>query len=129
MSRKEYIAYRGEQFVIEWYYTESDESPALSYYISLQKEQRLKFLHLLKRMGDSGKISDTTKFNYEGDQIYTFKPKPDRFLCFFVKGKKIILTNGFCKKQQKLPSNEKEKALRYKDSYEKRVKDGGYYDS
>lgn len=124
----EYIAYEGEKYIIEWYYTEKGDSPALEYYNALEKGQRLKLLYLLKRMGDIGKIIDTTKFNSEGDQVFAFKPQPDRFLCFFVKRGKIIITNGFCKKQQKLPKNEKERALAYKDSYERRVKNGGYYD-
>lgn len=59
-------------------------------------------------MGEQGKFFDKTKFNYEGDGIYAFKPQPDRYLCFFFKGKKIVVTNAFCKKTQKLPMNEKE---------------------
>lgn len=128
MKDREYIAYEGEKYTIEWYYTEKGGSPALDYYNVLSKGQRLKLLYLLKRMGDIGKIIDTTKFNSEGDQIFAFKPQPDRFLCFFVKKGKIIITNGFCKKQQKLPKTEKERALGYKCSYERRVKDGGYYE-
>src|SRR5205085_12019438 len=73
-------------------------SHAFEYYKSLKAEERIKLLRLLKRMGDAGEIKDTTKFNFEGDQIYTFKPKPQRFLCFFFTGKKIIITNAFCKK-------------------------------
>lgn len=79
-------------------------------------------------MGDAGEIKDKTKFNFEGDQIYAFKPKPQRFLCFFFTGKKIIMTNAFCKKQDKLPKNEKEKALKYKTDYEKRINNGDYYE-
>ncbi|MFM6247534.1 MAG: type II toxin-antitoxin system RelE/ParE family toxin [Dolichospermum sp.] len=30
-----------------------------------------------------------------------------RFLCFFFTGKKIIITNAFQKKTQKLPKNQK----------------------
>jgi hypothetical protein len=61
-------------------------------------------------MGDFGKIIDKTKFIYEGDEIYAFKPHPDRFLSFFTYGKKIIVTNGFKKKSVKIPKNEKELA-------------------
>lgn len=91
-------------------------------------EERIKLLRLFKRIGDSGEIKDKTKFNFEGDQIYAFKPKPQRFLCFFFTGKKIIVTNAFCKKQQKLPINEKEKALKYKSDFEKRINNGDYYE-
>ena len=58
-----------------------------------------------------------TKFRSEGDNIYAFKPHPDRYLSFFAAGKKIIVTNGFCKKTDKLPDSEKELALRYRNNY------------
>lgn len=51
----------------------------------------------------------------------------DRYLCFFVKGKKIIITNAFIKKTDKLPKDEIEQALKVKNSFEERVKQGDYY--
>lgn len=78
-------------------------------------------------MGDVGELLDRTKFNYEGDQIYAFKPHAERFLCFFMQGRKIIITNAFRKKQQKLPQKEKDIALKRKTDYEKRNKEGHYY--
>ncbi len=47
---------------------------------------------------------------------------------FFFEGKKIVVTNAFYKKTQKLPKNEKVKALNLKHEYEDRVKRGKYYD-
>lgn len=128
MSGKEYIAYEGQKYRVEWYFTEKATSPALEYYNGLEQSQRIKLLYLIKRMGDFGRISDITKFNNEGDHIFAFKPKPDRFLCFFAKQGKIIITNAFCKKQQKLPKNEKERALACKESYEKRLEMRCYYE-
>jgi len=78
-------------------------------------------------MGDQGKIHDETKFIHEGDGIYAFRPQPDRYLCFFFGGKNIIITNAFVKKSQKLPSNENQRALKAKQSYEKRLKGESYY--
>ena len=75
-----------------------------------------------------GEIKNKTKFNYEGDKIYAFKPQPYRFLCFFFKDGKIIVTNAFNKKTNKLPKSEKEMALKYKKEYEKRIQLGEYYD-
>lgn len=125
---REYLAYSGTKFDIEWYFDARGKSEALDYYNSLTAQERIKVLHLFKRIGDSGEIKDTTKFNYEGDHIYAFKPKPDRFLCFFYVGKKIIVTNAFRKKQQKLPKNEKDRAEKHKRDYENRAKRGEYYD-
>jgi phage-related protein len=124
---REYIAYAGKKFTIEWYIDSRGKSSALEYFKSLSAQERMKVLHLFKRMGDAGEIKDTTKFNYEGDHIYAFKPKPERFLCFFFVGNKIIVTNAFRKKQDKLPRNEKDRAERNKKDYEIRVKKGEYY--
>jgi phage-related protein len=83
-----------------------------------------KFRVLVKNMGDFGKIIDTTKFRNEGDGIYAFKPRPDRYLSFFTDDKKIIVTNGFVKKTDKLPKNEKNLAIKYRQDYFER-KTGG----
>jgi phage-related protein len=111
------VAYKGENYTIEWYFDAKGNSPALEYYHSLKDSERIKLLVLLKRMGDMGEIKDKTKFIHEGSKIYAFKPQPHRFLCFFFRGKKIILTNGFRKKQQILPKGEKEKALKAYSHY------------
>ena len=79
-------------------------------------------------MGTIGVIRNKQQFNYEGNSIYAFKPQPNRFLCFFYSGKKIILTNAFQKKTQKLPKKEKERALRAKADYEQRVERRCYYE-
>ncbi len=125
---KEYIAYCGEQFIIEWYCSGCGYCQALEYFEELSETQQDRLFYLFKRMGDFGKINNKTQFRYEGDDIFAFKPQTDRFLCFFVKERKIIVTNAFRKKTDKLPRNEKEKALSCRDDYERRLKDGTYYE-
>ncbi len=83
---------------------------------------------LFELIGIVGQIRNKTKFNYEGDKLYAFKPQPHRYLCFFFEGQKIIVTNAFHKKTDKLPENEKDRALRTKKDYETRVKRGDYYE-
>ncbi len=124
----EYIAYSGDQFVIEWYCSDHGNCRALEYFEELNETQQDKLFYLFKRMGDFGKINNKKQFRYEGDDIFAFKPQPDRFLCFFVKERKIIVTNAFRKKTDKLPKNEKEKALFCRDDYERRLKDNTYYE-
>lgn len=123
----EYIIYEGDHFTLEWYYDEKGNSSAFKYFEALSAVQKRKALLLFKRMGDFGKISDITKFRNEGDKIFAFKPQPDRFLSFFCIGKKIIVTNGFLKKGQKLPKAEKEIALKCKADFAKRTKANDYY--
>lgn len=128
LMKREHIAYEGERFTVEWYYEENGKCKALEYYKNLPAQERIKALQLFKRMGDAGEIKDKTKFNYEGDHLYAFKPQPDRYMCFFYTGKKIIITNAFRKKMQKLPENEKKRAKKCKQDYEARVKKEAYYD-
>ena len=124
MVNKTCIIYIGEKFTIEWYYDKNGKSIAREYYLETTREQKRKFYILVKRMGDFGKILDITKYRHEGDGIYAFKPQPDRYLSFFTDGKKIIITNGFKKKADKLPKNEKKLALGFRQDYINR-KNGG----
>ena len=78
-------------------------------------------------MGESGRIFDIAKFRNEGNKIFAFKPQPDRYLCFFFAGRKIVITNAFEKKSQKISPGEKERALKAKADFEMRVKQGVYY--
>ena len=124
MDEKDCIIYVGEKFSIEWYYDKNGKSVAYEYFLKTDEELQDKFLILVKKMAESGKIFDITKFRNEGDGIYAFKPHPDRYLSFFTIGKKIIVTNGFKKKTNKLPQNEKDFAQKCKKDYLER-KSGG----
>ena len=57
-----------------------------------------------------------------------FKASPNRFLCFFFDGKKIIISSAYKKQSTKIPAKEKQKALKAKKDYEKRYKAGNYYE-
>lgn len=126
--QREWIAFEGEKFTIEWYFDNKGKCISLEYLESLNDEEQAKLFELMKLMGNTGIIQNKTKFRNEGDKIYAFKPQPHRFLCFFFKGHKIIVTNGFHKKADKLPKNEKERALKFKSDYETRIKRGDYYE-
>ena len=95
MKPHEIIAYQGESFTIEWYIDERGNSQAFEYFAAISEDRQDAALALFKRMGDSGKIFDLTKFRNEGNKIFAFKPRPDRYLCFFFTRKKIVLTNAF----------------------------------
>lgn len=126
--KKEFIVYKGSEYVIEWFFSDKGKSEAQLYFESLSIDRKKKFFHLLAVMGDQGKIFNVEKFRYEGDQIYVFKPSTDRFFCFFFDGAKIIVTNAYEKKSTKMSSKEKDKALKAQEDYLVRVKKGIYYD-
>ncbi len=126
--KKEYIAYNGEEFTIEWYFTDNGKSESLSYFESLPLNRKKKLIYLFEVLGDTRQIRNEEKFRYEGNQIYALKPSPDRFLCFFFDGSKIIVTNAYEKKSTKIPTREKQRALKAKKDYTKRSKEGTYYE-
>ena len=128
MDNTNCIVYIGTYFTIEWYYDEKGISQAFQYYLSLSDAQKRKLFLLIKRIGDYGKIHDITKFRYEGDNIFALKPQPDRFLSFFVKDKKIIITTGIIKICKKMLIKEKKKAILCRTQYFKRLQEGTYYE-
>jgi hypothetical protein len=49
-------------------------------------------------------------------------------LCFFFDGTRVIVVNAYQKKTAKMPSGEKQRALKAKADYIKRCKQGSYYE-
>ncbi len=126
--REDFIAYEGPEYTIEWYFDDRGKSKVQEYYEDLSPERKKKIMNLFKLLANIGEICNEEKFRNEGDQIYAFKPLPDRFFCFFFDDSKVIVTNAYEKKTMKLSPREKEKALKVKDEYIKRCKAGRYYD-
>jgi hypothetical protein len=124
MDTRSCIAYKGKKFTVEWYFNSQGKSPSYDFFESTSLSQRAKLYALIIRLADSGILFDKTKFIYEGDGIFAFKPQPDRYLTFFTDEQKIIITNGFTKKTDKLPKKEKTLTLKYRDDYFNR-KNGG----
>lgn len=125
---RDYLAYKGQTYTFEWYFNENNNSQAKDYYEKSNEKQQVALFALILFLDKVGQLRNKEKFNFEGDGIYAFKPVPDRFLCFFYEGNKVIITNAFVKKQQKLSSTEKKKALKAKKDYDERIKKGIYYD-
>ena len=123
MDKHDCVVYIGELFTVKWYYDNVGFSQAYEYFLKTSNVQKRKFFILIKRIAEFGKISDITKFRNEGNDIFAFKPQPNRYFAFFVKGRKIIITNGFLKKADKLPRNEKEKSIKYRSDYLSRFND------
>lgn len=126
-----YVFCHGERFQVEFYFTEKGELPAKEYFDSSDRQVQIKLLALVKYIAEEGRLFDETKFRIvdKKGKIYEFKPLADRFFNFFYEGNKIIITNAYRKKGQKVDKRELAKALRLKYDYEFRVKGGIYYES
>lgn len=117
MLKNSCLIYKETFFAIEWFYDENGYSQPYEYFLKVSDVQKRKFLLLVKKMDDFGKIIAKTKFRKEEDKIYAFKPQPDRYLCFFKVGKKLIVTNAFRKQGDKIPAQEKTLAVNTMNKY------------
>ncbi len=64
---KKFIAFKGNQFTIEWYFDSREKSSSLEYFQGLSMERQKKVLNLLSLLAEMGKIFNKEKFRYEGD--------------------------------------------------------------
>ena len=128
--QEDYIFFQGEKFQVEFYFTQKGELPAKKYFDSAQRQVQVKLLALVKYMAQEGRIFDEAKFRLvdKKEKIYEFKPLAERFFNFFCEGKKIILTNAYRKKGQKVDKRELARAIALKRDYELRVQGGVYYE-
>ncbi len=127
-NSEHYIAHKGKKYIIEWYFDNKGKSPAQEYYQTMPKQYQKRLAHLFKAMCLMGQISNKQQFTPEPDSIFAFKPKPYRFFCFFVQGSKIIVTNAYLKKTDKLSEQDFEKSKKLRHDYIIRCEKGTYYE-
>ncbi len=115
-----FLVYAGTHYVAYFHAEDKEVSKVYEYYKECDDVTRAGLLYLVKRIADFGHIYDVTKFRIEDKEhrIYCFKPKKERFFCFFLIGKKIIITSGYTKKKQKLDMHELQKAIKIQHEYE-----------
>ena len=130
-KQEDYVFYQGAKFQVEFYFTAKGEFPAKEYFYSSERQVQIKLLALVKYMAEEGRLFDETKFRSvdKKEKIYEFKPMGERFFSFFYEGKKIIITNAYRKKGQKVDPRELARAINLKKDYEFRVKGGEYYET
>lgn len=130
VKRTECLAYRHLGWRFEWYVNENGNSPSLEYYHEdLSEDEKDDLTALFEFLAEcNGLLRNKEKIRNEGDGFFAFKPKPHRFMAFFVAGKTVIITHGFEKKRDDLPPKEKKLAKTYRRDYAERVKKGTYYD-
>ena len=129
--QEDYIFYQGEKFQVEFYFTGRGKLPAKEYFDSSERQVKIKLLALVKYIAENGRLFDETKFRLvdKNERIYEFKPLAERFFNFFYEGKKIIITNAYRKKGQKMDRKELARAMNLKKDYEFRVQGGVYYEA
>ena len=114
-----FLVYKGEHYSIYFHAETKDSSSVNEYFECCDDVVQASLLFLVKTMADTGRIYDETKFRIEDRQnkIYCFKPREERFFCFFFAGKKIIITSAYAKKKQKLDQHELKRAIQIRREY------------
>jgi len=83
----------------------------------LSDKEKAKITPLLDYTANNGLLRNEQKFKYIRDDIFEFKGFQSRLLCFFDKGRLIILSHGCIKKRNKLDPSEIKKARKRKEDY------------
>lgn len=100
-----------ENFKILFYDKPDGSEPAKDFILSMNVKMRAKMLKTIELLSTNGNNLRKPYSEHLEDGIFEVRAKVgsdiSRVLYFFVVGRKIILTNGFIKKTQKTPKNEK----------------------
>jgi Phage derived protein Gp49-like (DUF891) len=114
-----YLIYKGECYSVFFHAESENRSKVYEYFENCDKTTQASLLYLVKRISDIGQIFDKTKFRIESkaNKIYVFKPKKERFFCFFFCENRIIITSAYRKKGSKLDRVALAKAIKIKDEY------------
>lgn len=109
-------------FTVEFYETESGQKPVLDFMLSLDPKLRAKMGALMELLAEKGNELRMPYTEHIDDGIFELRAiqgnNISRALLFFYAGQRIIITNGFIKKQQKTPAREIQLAkARRKDFY------------
>ena len=111
-------------FEVETYVKESGEDPVKDFLMEADPKMRAKILMEIDLLSEYGNKLREPYSSALGDGIFELRTRIgsdiSRILYFFMIGNKIILTNGFVKKQQKTPKREIVLAKKYRDDYIRR---------
>lgn len=108
------------------FYEKDNVCPVVDFLDSIQdlklKEKTVKNIYNLSELELD--INKTKNSSYVDDGIYELRTihsnNIDRIFYFFIVGNKIILTNGYIKKTEKLDRTEFKKTKQYRDEYSRR---------
>lgn len=116
---------------VEFYKKENGDIPALEYLLSLEPKMRAKAfseIELLEKHGTNLRepyAKPIKGANYKNlfELRVKFSSNISRIFYFTFKNNTFILLNGFTKKSDETPKKELDRAIRYKEDYERRCDD------
>jgi phage-related protein len=116
-----------DNFEIIFFELDNDSCPVQDFLDSLNDKMAAKVYGMMDVLAEFGNELREPYTKELEDEIYELRAKTGTDICrvlfFFRSGKKIIITNGFIKKQQKTPRSEINLAKKYRKVYLARRKD------
>lgn len=116
-----YVICKGVKFTIVAI-VEGERCPLQGYLQGLDEAGRKKVMALLQMTAEIGPLSNVQKFKkVKGTKdLYELKSFQVRLPCFFGARGTIVITHGFTKKRNGMPSSEKDRALRMMREFKER---------
>lgn len=112
------------KYQVVFFEKENGDVPAEDFIKSLDIKMSAKIYRLLMMISENGPELREPYSKHLDDGIFELRAKAGsnitRVLYFFFVGRRIVITNGFIKKTQKIPQAEIEKAKAYRESYKRR---------
>ena len=110
-----------DKFTVVFYDLPDGSEPVKDFLLQLPVKMRAKIILTISLLEENGTALREPYSKPVGDGIFELRTKfgsdITRVMYFFYVGRKIILTNGFVKKDQKTPKREIERAKRYQAEY------------
>lgn len=110
-----------QEFEVIFYDLPDGHEPARAFIDSLDIKMRAKMVRTIALLQNNGTSLREPYSKALEDGIFEVRAKVgsdiSRVLYFFFVGHKIILTNGFIKKSQKMPRREIDRAMAYRKEY------------
>jgi len=130
------LIHPGRYLTAEWYYTREGKMPARVFYQALAEVDQDRFDDMIRYLCETkpGSLLPKTLYRIEdrANKIYALKPRDERFFNFTTAGAKVIVTNAYHKHSQQMTKADLEAlklAVRCKNEYLMRLKEGTYYEN
>lgn len=115
-------------FICKYYVTPGNRVPVEEFVDSLNERGQKKFYYFIELLEARGHLLSLPHAKYVGDSIFELRFFAEegaiRILYFFFDAQDVILTNGFVKKSNQTPQQEKNLAIeRRKEYLERKTKE------
>lgn len=100
--------------------------PAKEYFDKLFRRSKIdweKIIRPINRLADFGEVSNREHFKkIEGTDFWEFKSFQIRMPCFFLPGRRVIITHGFSKKEDRIRKTQLDQMKAIRDEYVRKEK-------